>query len=477
MALSLLSRLRTATALGLVSASLFGCQLLGPSSIKTGRINYNEVIQNTNMEQTFINLLRVNNNEQTTFVDVTQISATVLGQGMLSGNIMNIGVSKTNGSTGLGLEYQESPTIQYQPLLGAALISQIATPISAVSLGNLSNSDWSVVSLLMMAVNRITPGYMDYSAAVNALTALDDYGALNITPAIIASNNTAATTPPGSRSPRATSQNPTAPAGKSSDTNKQIYQVLEVRFQPAHPYLYEGESPAGAENQIRALWQRLCLIYNTTENEDCLKNLILIFRTPDANIPLNESVPKSIHILRTRSAYGILKAVTEEPFVEFVDERRYAEIRNLTIQNILLNSEEVKNKCQGATFYTVLPKENNERAKLIEIINDSLNSTSTTKRLCLFTTSYYLNPNKRQEIENESKLLHSRRLILIIQTPYERPNSYISYFDRRKNMWYSIDVNDTISQRNFILLSQFLTIQASATPALPLTPTISVGSK
>jgi hypothetical protein len=499
MALSLPSRLRAATAMGLVAASLLGCQLLGPSSIKAGRISYNEAIQNTGMEQTFINIIRVHNNEQTAFVDVSQISATVLGQGTLSGNIMNIGVPRANGGSSLALEYQESPTIQYQPLIGAALISQIATPISAVSLGNLSNSDWSVASILMMAVNRMTPGYLDYAAAVNAMIALDDYGALDITPAIIVSDNTPAATSPAPPPSRAPKKNSTGSDGKSSDTSRQVYQVLEVRLETRNPGFYGSESPREAEDRIKALWNRLCLIYQSPDNEDCQNKLILIFRTPDANIPIDDPALKGIHIhiLLTRSAYGILKAMIEGSLIEFVDQSRYEEIRKLQIpkplanskevKEVFVNSDDVKQNCEGATYYTVLPPAvKNEMNNIIAyqkeidqvkiILSKSIQLTTSGKG-CLYTTDNNLLPDNQQALEDEHTLLQARRLMLIITTPYQRPNSYIGYFDRRTNMWYSIDAEDRISQRNFILLSQFLTIQASATPPLPLTPTISVGSK
>jgi len=63
--------------------------------------------------------------------------------------------------------------------------------------------------------------------------------------------------------------------------------------------------------------------------------------------------------------------------------------------------------------------------------------------------------------------------MLIIESDHEIGGSYVSYFDGRK--WYSIDQMDDISQKNFVLIGQFLTMQATVTTTPPPVPTISIG--
>jgi hypothetical protein len=99
---------------------------------------------------------------------------------------------------------------------------------------------------------------------------------------------------------------------------------------------------------------------------------------------------------------------------------------------------------------------------------------STNDRICLYTISAFLKMTNNEEILDERRLLSLRRLLLVIRSCQERPNSYVSYFDGKT--WYAIDGEDGISQKNFVLIAQFLTMQVTATPP-PLTPTISVGSK
>jgi hypothetical protein len=84
--------------------------VIGPGSIRVDRLDYNEVIQQTYKQQTFANIIRVRHYEPTTFVDVTQITASVLGQATLGGAVDGIG-TVASGSSAMALEYQESPTI------------------------------------------------------------------------------------------------------------------------------------------------------------------------------------------------------------------------------------------------------------------------------------------------------------------------------------------------------------------------------
>jgi hypothetical protein len=84
--------------------------VIGPGSIRVDRLDYNEVIQQTYKQQTSANIIRVRHYEPTTFVDVTQITASVLGQATLGGAVDGIG-TVASGSSAMALEYQESPTI------------------------------------------------------------------------------------------------------------------------------------------------------------------------------------------------------------------------------------------------------------------------------------------------------------------------------------------------------------------------------
>jgi hypothetical protein len=85
-------------------------------------------------------------------------------------------------------------------------------------------------------------------------------------------------------------------------------------------------------------------------------------------------------------------------------------------------------------------------------------------------------PNSYQAMQEEYDLGRLRRYLLIIAEPPETPappDAFVSYVKRGRTFY--IDGNDIISQKNFALLSQFMTMEAIPPTTPPLTPTISVG--
>lgn len=72
----------------------------------------------------------------------------------------------------------------------------------------------------------------------------------------------------------------------------------------------------------------------------------------------------------------------------------------------------------------------------------------------------------------EAELNHLRRLILIIKTDSPPPpDVYVSWKD---DYWYYIDGNNSVSQKNFMLISEFMSIQSTVSSAPSLTA-VSVG--
>lgn len=162
------------------ASGIAGCSTVGITSINQGRTPYNEVIQDTAKEQTLLNIVRVSNGESPLFLDVSEVDQATTVVGSLTGGPSGIGASPGFNSTAgtvAGLigsatgsaSYQEAPTVRYIPLSGQALIAQVATPLSPEAIANLTNSDWDLASVLTFGIDRITPGYLDYDAAVDAL--------------------------------------------------------------------------------------------------------------------------------------------------------------------------------------------------------------------------------------------------------------------------------------------------------------------
>jgi hypothetical protein len=172
----------------LVAASLIvlsGCQLIGPSSIDTGRGRYNDVIQTTSMVQTMANIVRVSRHEPPLFMDVTEVDATVSAGGSLTAGGANIGVKKAAatgqiGSVGGTTQFSETPTVRYQPLLGQALVAQLVTPVSADALGLLYDSSWDVAPLLDFSAAYLTLDPREFYPALNTIMELHDKEAVEL---------------------------------------------------------------------------------------------------------------------------------------------------------------------------------------------------------------------------------------------------------------------------------------------------------
>ena len=225
--------------------TLSACSVVGPASIDHGRTSYNEVIEDTSRQQALLNVVRVSNGESPLFMDVTEVDAATSAGGTLGGGAAGLGSTANFKSTSAGtiagpvesitgsVSYQEAPTVRYFPLSGNALIAQVSTPIRPDSLVNLYNSDWPLAAILDLSVNRVTSGYEDYDAAIDAMIDLDAYGAL----ILAATPDDSLTLYPAKRS---VTERPAKCDGKQAENAERIVDVLWRRL----AYYIDGSSGA-----------------------------------------------------------------------------------------------------------------------------------------------------------------------------------------------------------------------------------------
>jgi hypothetical protein len=265
-------------------ASLSGCQVVGPRAVQYGRLNYNEVIARTSKQQTLENLVRVRNEEPTAFMDVTEVDAAVLSSGSLTGGISGLGAGKINSMGQIGsitgaMQYQESPTIRYQPLLGQALISQLSTPISVDSIANLISSGWGPRPVLDFALDRLLP--LETSAhRLDALKKIQQLWGHN--KLIIGSAKT--------------KQSADEVTNKAANSPIQITSSAPTQ-QSDSLVLYVNKAALGNE---ASLWKRLLDYYKGTQDPSMPDNQIVLRTKPGL-------APGSMPIIQLRSALGILK--------------------------------------------------------------------------------------------------------------------------------------------------------------------------
>jgi len=121
---------------------LAACEKLGPDAITLGRQGYNDAIEMTSEQQLLRNIVRVHNNRPPLSVEVTQVIVGLSAAASLSGSIAGLGIGEkggafrtgsiTSGTVNSGLSYSETPSIQYQPISGEALVRQYTTPIPSI---------------------------------------------------------------------------------------------------------------------------------------------------------------------------------------------------------------------------------------------------------------------------------------------------------------------------------------------------------
>jgi hypothetical protein len=201
----------------------------------------------------------------------------------------------------------------------------------------------------------------------------------------------------------------------------------------------------------------------------CLPNFIELRTKPaPAAKALSDGLISAAPLLKTSSALGILKAATERPTpkIAFVTPEQYREI----------TAYPWNKDGDSLSFYTLLPQsedpaDNPEVPQPIEldvskwVSNIPKGNSRFVYDAKTLQLDDYLTRNRRLGL--------LRRYILIIKDDYAPSDAYVSHF--YQGIWYYIDANDQISQKNFDLISLFLTMMAIPSALPPISLTISVG--
>jgi hypothetical protein len=536
-----------------------GCQSVGPVAIDQGRGRYNHIIQETSKEQTFANIIRVKHHEPTTFMDVTEVDATTTFSGTASGGLTNIGATAglrsttagtINGEIGNiagGVTYTESPLIRYQPLLGQALVAQLATPISPDVIWSLYDSGWNVAPLLDLSTGFLTLDSDEFYAVLNTIAELDGEGRLQIVAEKSDLTKAKDQMASGKLTPDKNGSVVLQVTNKAA--NSGTSDALVLYFLPYHPHSPNERPSRKARDNV--LWLQLLRLYAGTQL-NCLTNTEQppadgtpaataqqssagtapssgSSPTPGGTTPQpsvatasnsrGPTVPQCtprpadsievrtmpvtpanrIHkwmvdgeirkqtisgapLMRTNSALGILTTATGQPNprIIFLAPEDYANIRSY-IWN------DPGRKDPDLTYYTLNPTDETtgdegpvsspptpEMAELNRITVQWLTKYAEGDS----PTRVYLPPNPEQHfnefVQVNRRLGHLRRYILIIRSSAPPPiDAYVAHFDHGE--WYYIAGDDEISQKNFHLISLFLTMMAVPSTTPPLAPTISVG--
>jgi len=140
---------------------LFGCSMVGPSTISHGRADYNEAINRTDDEQLLMALVRGRYGETSRLLAVTGVTANVRFSAN-AGAEVGYGTEEidewTFGPFRGGVAYEENPTISYAPVQGEQYLRQIMSPtpldILILALRSSTNPAQSF-TLLVKSINGI----------------------------------------------------------------------------------------------------------------------------------------------------------------------------------------------------------------------------------------------------------------------------------------------------------------------------------
>ena len=131
-------------------AGVSGC--VGPKAVRYTRMQYNEVIRDTNDQQLLINLVRLRYADSPVFIDLPSITSQVevAGGGSYAGP--NQSVSSFFGYG--GLSGRDTPTLSYHPREGREIAKALLTPLSS-DLFSVVNAGADLEQLLWMTINDI----------------------------------------------------------------------------------------------------------------------------------------------------------------------------------------------------------------------------------------------------------------------------------------------------------------------------------
>lgn len=140
---------------------LISCSVVGPDSIRTGRLAYNEAITETNNQQMLMVLVHNRYEESNQLLVVSSVTANVR---VSSSAQVEAGFGDSDNYEGSlvpfrgGFLYEENPTISYTPVTGETYLRQLMSPMPLSLVAQVTQSlpyPESVYTMLLASVNGI----------------------------------------------------------------------------------------------------------------------------------------------------------------------------------------------------------------------------------------------------------------------------------------------------------------------------------
>lgn len=153
--------MRHVSCLKLVFVSVFflvvlpGCRMLGPSTIRNGRLPYNQAVQITSDQELLLNIVRLRYRDTPTILQIASINTQFNLATSFTGSTSIVPAAAERYNLSGNANYYERPTISYRPVVGQAFIQQMLEPIDEDKLTLLYNAGWPIDTLFGLTVQSI----------------------------------------------------------------------------------------------------------------------------------------------------------------------------------------------------------------------------------------------------------------------------------------------------------------------------------
>jgi hypothetical protein len=140
---------------------LTACNTLGPSAIRSGRLDYNQAITQTNNQQMLMAIIHNRYEELGSLLAVASITANVR---FTAGTELQLGFGASDNYSGnlvpfsASTVYEENPTISYTPVTGEKYANQLMSPLPVSVLAQLAGTLTNpapVYTVLISSVNGV----------------------------------------------------------------------------------------------------------------------------------------------------------------------------------------------------------------------------------------------------------------------------------------------------------------------------------
>ncbi len=132
-----------------------GCNVAGPQAVRRGRVDYNIAVQQTNVEQMLLNLVRLKYRDTPYFMEVASISTSFDFRVSASSSLAIPESGSNTYGLGSAVSYDEKPTITYMPLQGDKFVKQVMSPIDLETVLLLYHSGWSIERIFRVCLQSI----------------------------------------------------------------------------------------------------------------------------------------------------------------------------------------------------------------------------------------------------------------------------------------------------------------------------------